>query len=143
MAASLEAPGAMQSLVHVGLVAGGGALGALGRTAGAQLVASLVGTEPTPSKVMGTLAVNVLGCFLMGVGRAGVEYGGWGSDRSQAFLFSGFLGAFTTFSTFEADTMLLWRDGRRVAAGLYMGGSVALGVAAFLVGWALASRYIH
>jgi len=133
----------MESIVYIGLVAAGGALGALGRTGGSAAVAALFGPGLSVGKVVGTFAVNVLGCFLMGIARAAAERGGWASERSQAFVFSGFLGAFTTFSTFESDTMLLWRGGRRVAAGAYLGGSVIIGLTAFLVGWGLASRYVQ
>jgi CrcB protein len=131
----------MHWLVQIALVAGGGALGALGRTAGSASVTALVGSGWSVGRVLGTFAVNILGCFLMGVACAAADRGGWGDERMQAFVFSGFLGAFTTFSTFESDTMLLWRNGREVAAGAYMGGSVAVGLIAFLVGWTLASNF--
>lgn len=130
----------MHWLVHIALIAGGGALGALGRTAGSATVVAIAGSDWSIGKVLGTFAVNIVGCFLMGIARAAADRGGWGDERAHAFVFSGFLGAFTTFSTFESDTMLLWRNGRSLAAGAYMGGSVAVGLVAFLVGWTLASN---
>ena len=130
----------MSFVLKFGIIALGGALGALGRTGLTAVVASLVDGMATPGKILGTMAVNLLGCFLMGTARSAVEVAGWGTTQTHAFLFSGFLGAFTTFSTFEANTITLWREGERLAAGLYMTGSVAGGVIAFLVGWAMLSR---
>ena len=130
----------MNLALKIAIVAAGGALGALGRTGLTALVASVESSAALSGKILGTMMVNLLGCFLMGIARAGVELVGWGTAQTHAFLFSGFLGAFTTFSTFEANTITLWRDGQRMAATIYMGGSVAGGVLAFLFGWTLLSK---
>jgi CrcB protein len=131
----------MSFAMKFGIIALGGALGALGRTGMTAMVASLVDGMATPGKIVGTMAVNILGCFLMGTARSAVELAGWGTTETHAFLFSGFLGAFTTFSTFEANTITLWREGERLAAGIYMGGSVVGGLAAFLIGWTMLSKF--
>jgi len=129
----------MHLATQIAIVAAGGALGALGRTGMTALVAQLESTAALSGTILGTMVVNLVGCFAMGSARAAVDVTGWGSPEMQAFLFSGLLGAFTTFSTFEADTLTLWRDGQYLAAGGYMGGSVAGGVAAFLAGWTVFS----
>lgn len=116
------------------IVAVGGALGALGRTGLSAAVVAVAGSSPMGAAA-GTMVVNVLGCLGMGTARAAVDVAGWGSPEWNALVFSGFLGAFTTFSTFEANTVALWREGRRLVAGLYMGGSVVGGLLAFLLGW--------
>jgi CrcB protein len=122
-------------IVIVGL---GGAVGALGRTGLTALVASLFPTGGMPTgEMFGTMAVNILGCFLMGMAKAGVETVGWGSAETNAFLLSGCLGAFTTFSTFEAETAALWRNREALGAALYLGGSVLGGMIAFWLGWSL------
>jgi CrcB protein len=47
---------------------------------------------------------------------------------------TGFLGAFTTFSTFSLDAVSLWQRGETVVAALYVGGSVAMGILGLLGG---------
>ena len=113
----------------------GGALGALARTGTGALVGRWV-----QQAHWGTLAVNLLGCLLMGAGRAAIEDYGWGSPQVRALVFSGFLGAFTTFSTFEADGAALWRGGAPWGSMLYLGGSVVGGAACFWCGWWIIAR---
>lgn len=125
----------MGALTRAALIALGGALGALGRVGVGELVASRFGKAE-----LGTLAANLIGCFLMGAGKAAIAHLGWGSPEVRALVFSGFLGAFTTFSTFEADAFGLWQQGERMLAATYLTGSVVGGVGAFVFGWWLASR---
>lgn len=114
-------------------VAAGGALGA---TARYLTVAAL--RHVVPGFPLGTLAVNVLGSLAMGLlAVAMVERfpASWG--RYAPFVMAGFLGAFTTFSAFSLDALVLIERGRIWAATLYIGGSVALSVGALAVGlWA-------
>ena len=76
-----------------------------------------------------TLAVNVAGCFLIGVVFGCSDRGhlphGW-----TLFLATGVLGGFTTFSAFSNDTLILLREGRACHAALYVSASVALGLLA-------------
>jgi CrcB protein len=81
-----------------------------------------------------TFLINIVGSLVMGliagwfVGRPDVE------SHIPLFLMTGILGGFTTFSAFSLDALLLWeRPGHRLA-GVYVGGSVAGGVAGLLVG---------
>ena len=107
-------------------VAAGGALGAVGR----YLVMSGVG-HGFPH---GTLAVNLIGSFALG---ALIEISAlaWSpSEEMRAFLAAGVLGAFTTFSTFSMDTVVLWERGEFVGAGIYVVCSVALGVCGLIAG---------
>ena len=126
----------MSIWVKVGLVALGGAIGALSRTGISEWIYGRVGH----GFAWGTLAVNLLGCLAIGMARAGVETVDWGSPQLRTLVFSGFLGAFTTFSTFEADAMTMWKSGERVLAGVYMGGSVVGGLIAYMIGWYLIAR---
>lgn len=126
-----------QLLLKIVMVASGGALGALARVGLGTLVAAWLGVAP-----LGTLAANLLGCLCMGAARGAVEIYDWGTLAQRTFLFSGFLGAFTTFSTFEADSVTIWQAGYRAMSALYIVGSVLGGLAAFGLGWFITSRWM-
>lgn len=87
----------------------------------------------------GTLTVNVVGSFLMGLiaGWLAFKAGeGW-SQPLRLFLTTGILGGFTTFSAFSLDAVLIWERGQAGLAVAYMGASVILSVAGLLAGLAL------
>lgn len=106
----------------------GGALGALCRYAVAQLCAGI----RLLSLPIGTFAVNVLGCFLLGL-LAGIGQQNAGLSRPLMLLLTtGFCGAFTTFSTFSGETVKAAQNGQIVQAALYVGASLAAG---FLFFW--------
>ena len=121
------------TLVQIAL---GGALGALARFGTQALALRLVG----PGFPVGTLAVNVLGSFLMGVAAVwlATRLGG----RFQPLVMVGFLGAYTTFSTYALDVLTLWERGAGGQAVVYALGSVMLSVAACLAGLALARGWV-
>jgi CrcB protein len=108
------------------LVAVAGAAGVLARY-GLTTVASGDGLLWT------TLVINVAGSFLLGV----LGAGDWGSATSRTALGAGFLGGFTTYSTFSVQAVTTAESGRWLTAGVYVGGSLLLGVAAALAGLAL------
>ena len=118
-------------MVQLGLVAVGGALGAAARHLVNMGALRLVG----PAFPAGTLAVNVLGCLLMGllVGFLALKYSG-GGQGLRLFLATGVLGGFTTFSAFSLDAVLLWERGDGAAALGYVAASVALSIGALLLG---------
>ena len=126
----------MNLWIKVGVIAAGGAAGALMRAFAAELVARSFSHR----LVLATLAVNLLGCLLFGAAKGGVDAAGWGGPALRLFVFTGFLGAFTTFSTFEADLVGLWTAGQRTGAIAYVVASVGLGLGAFVLGWWSMSR---
>jgi len=83
---------------------------------------------------LATLAVNVLGCFLMGVlffatlERISV------TPLMRTAILTGGLGGFTTFSTFAMEAFLLIEDGETGYAVIYLALSVTLGLSAALLG---------
>jgi CrcB protein len=86
-----------------------------------------------------TLAVNVVGSFLMGAlaGWLSLRVGeGW-TQAARLFLATGILGGFTTFSAFSLDAVLLFERGEGGLAALYIVASVVLSVGALLLGLAL------
>jgi len=122
----------MKTLLTFLAVAGGGALGAALRHA-MQMAA---GRAFGPALPYGTFAVNVAGCFAMGL------LVSWFAAREpnpgalRAFLAVGLLGGFTTFSAFALDAVTLWRDKALFAASLYVLGSVILSVGGLVAGLA-------
>jgi CrcB protein len=105
------------------LVALGGAVGAVARY-GVGLWA--VRFEAAP---WGTWVANAVGCLLIGVAIPAVR-----DDSARLALVVGVLGAFTTFSTYSADTVLLWEAGRRGLAVANAAGSVVIGVVFVVIG---------
>ena len=78
----------------------------------------------------GTFAVNILGAFLLGVVAAsGLE------ESVNALLADGFLGGFTTFSTFMYEGVTLIKENERKNALLYIVLTVVLGMGAFALGY--------
>jgi CrcB protein len=107
-------------------VAVGGALGAVLRYLVGLAVAFPVGT----------LVVNVIGAFLIGI--IWVLFAARGLQQWLPFVMTGLLGGFTTFSAFSLDTMRLVEAGRIAAAGGYVLASVGLSIAACAMGLWLA-----
>jgi fluoride exporter len=113
-----------------------GALGTLARYGLQGLVQERTGS----SFPAGTLVVNILGCFLLG----GVaEYALTHLSIPPEWrvgITVGFLGAFTTFSTFTFEAVRLIQDGEWTRAGTYLMASVVGGILAILAGMRLADR---
>ena len=80
----------------------------------------------------GTLAVNVIGSFIMGA--AFVILTAKGADRMIVFAMTGVLGGFTSFSAFSLDSFKLIEEGRMLFAGGYVLASVALSLVAVFGG---------
>lgn len=120
----------MRDLIWVAI---GGACGALARH-GLTMGARQMWGESFP---WGTLAVNLIGCLLLGMlAEASIR---WGTIPTwqQRGAGIGFLGALTTFSTFGHDTFRLWELGRRDAALVNVASNLVLGLAAVALGVAL------
>ncbi|EAQ13015.1 camphor resistance protein CrcB [Maritimibacter alkaliphilus HTCC2654] len=109
-------------------VALGGAIGASGRYL-VNVTATRVIGHGYPA---GTLIVNVLGSFLMGV--LFVVLAKKGGNVWAPFLMTGVLGGFTTFSAFSLDTLALFERGQVASAAGYVALSVGLSLAALVLG---------
>jgi fluoride exporter len=90
----------------------------------------------------GTLLVNVLGSFLMGLFAGYFAFRPGLGQHMRLFLTTGVLGGFTTFSAFSLDTALLVERHAYAAAAGYMVGSVFASLVALFVGLALFERRI-
>ncbi|WP_036910375.1 fluoride efflux transporter CrcB [Prevotella sp. FD3004] len=112
-------------LVCIGSFWGGGARYLVGK-----IVLSLMPI----SFPWGTMIVNVIGCFIIGL-LSGLSFGGRISSSAKLILVTGFCGGFTTFSTFMNENFLLERDGAIISAILYTLASFALGLIAVILGY--------
>jgi CrcB protein len=116
------------------LIAFGGALGSMAR----YWVGSAVGSRMGIRLPYGTLAVNLSACLLIGFS---LTYLGERTEINPAWrmmIGMGFIGAYSTFSTFEWETFTTLRSGAFWMAALYAGGSVLLGLVGIWCGSALA-----
>ncbi len=117
----------------ISFIALGGALGAVLRH-GVNVAAVALFGHGFP---WGTLAVNILGSFVMGALIAYLAHWGNLSPALRLFFVTGLLGAFTTFSTFSLDTITLWERGLELHAAAYVLASVVLSVSALLAAMVL------
>ena len=76
----------------------------------------------------GTLAVNVIGCFIIGFLSQLADARGVFTVESRAFVFVGVLGGFTTFSTFGNETLNFLREGENLSALVNVGAHLLLGL---------------
>jgi CrcB protein len=121
----------MNNLLAIAL---GGSLGALSRYGVDALVASLLGRNFP----YGTLLINVTGSFLIGVMYVLIIEHMEMHPIWRHILMVGFLGAFTTFSTFSLETVHLLEQGQLLPAGLYVLSSVAICLVATWLGLMIA-----
>jgi CrcB protein len=115
------------------LIALGGAAGSLLRYSASGLAQRALG----PAFPFGTVLVNMLGCLLFGLVWAVLEPRLGGAAGARMLLLTGFMGAFTTYSTYMFETVQLARGGQLLLAAANVGGQTALGFALVLVGMAL------
>jgi CrcB protein len=116
------------------LIALAGAFGTLARY-GLVITVNRLVSQPFP---WGTFTVNALGCFLFGLvwqlSKLQVDL----SVETRTIILVGFMGAFTTFSTFIFDSHALLRTGQILQTLLYVLGQNLVGLLAFVLGWQLA-----
>ncbi|MBX4861009.1 fluoride efflux transporter CrcB [Rhizobium sophorae] len=120
-------------MIQALLVAVGGAIGSLLRYYVGQWALRLMG----PAFPWGTLTVNVVGCFVIGVFAELIARKFNASVELRLLLITGFLGGFTTFSAFSLDAISLFERGEAVAGGIYIAASVGLSMAAVIAGLAV------
>lgn len=122
------------SFLYVGV---GGALGACLRYATSLLMVPL-GPQ---GAAMATLLVNVFGSLLLGLLSA------WGLERAVSptlwlLVGVGVLGAFTTFSAFSRETVMMLVDGAILRSFAYVGANLVGSIGAFAIGFLLLRRFL-
>jgi len=125
-------------MIQALLVAFGGAVGSLLRYYAGQWALRLMG----PSFPWGTLVVNIVGCFVIGVFAEMIARRFNASEELRLLLITGFLGGFTTFSAFSLDAISLFERGALAAAAAYVVASVGLSMAAVVAGLAVTRALI-
>ena len=120
----------------LGWVALAGALGALARYG----VHGIVQSRTASQFPYGTVVVNLTGSFVLGLLVGLVAYQGLDADV-RTVVGTGFIGAYTTFSSFSYDTFGLFEDGATSAALVNALGSVAAGLALATAGFTIAGLF--
>lgn len=108
----------------------GGAFGALMRYGVSRLLAGIT----LASMPLATFVANIVGCFLLG---AISTYGASHTSIPKSLIMmltTGMCGAFTTFSTFSAETVKLMEGGQMLSALLYVTASIVIGFSMFWLG---------
>jgi len=111
-------------------IAAGGALGAIAR----YVVGAAVGSRMGIKFPYGTLIINISACLIIGFS---ITYLGRRADLNPAWRYLipiGFVGAYSTFSTYEWETFSTLRSGAFFLAALYAVGSLIVGLAAVWAG---------
>jgi fluoride exporter len=119
------------------LVALGGAIGSVARF---KLSGWVLHQSPSWRFPAGTFAVNVIGCLIAGLLAGMAVKQDVFTPDARAFLFTGLLGGFTTFSAFGLETLLLLKRGEAGAAIANIVLSIAVGLLAAWWGYGITAR---
>lgn len=119
-------------MIKILMIGMGGFLGAISRYLVAGLAQKI---SNSPFFPYGTITVNIIGCFFIGLIAALAHEKGYFSPNVRMLIMVGFLGGFTTFSTFSNETFLLMTDGQFLAAALNVIASVVLGLFGVWLGY--------
>lgn len=123
-------------MIHWLVIALGGAIGAVAR-AGLSYAMLFIWPQRFPWP---TLTANVLGCLAMGFLYVLILEKALLNPEWRQFLMVGFLGAFTTFSTFSIEVLNLWQSQHISIMAIYIVVSMALCLLAVTLGYALAHK---
>ncbi len=121
-------------MVEIGVIAAGGALGAVMRFWVSSAVYAWLGR----GFPWGTLSVNLLGSFIIGLAFVMLTERLMVGSEIRAFIMIGFFGAFTTFSSFSLETLALMQEGLLLKAAMNILISVVLCIIATWSGMLLA-----
>lgn len=126
----------MKQIILVGC---GGFIGAISRHLAGGLLLHYVSVTRFP---IGTVMVNVVGCFIIGLISGLIEKGLPVTTDWRLFLIPGLLGGFTTFSSFGLETIFLFKRGQYIFAFLNVTLSVLLGLLLAWIGFKLGENLL-
>ncbi len=118
-------------MINIFLVGIGGFIGSVMRYLASGYVQQATKSVGFP---YGTLAVNLVGCFVIGFLAQLAEGRGVFTSEARAFVFVGILGGFTTFSSFGNETLNLARDSQMMGALANVSANVVIGLFAVWLG---------
>jgi fluoride exporter len=118
------------------LIGSGGFLGSIARYGLQHLMHKTI-TSVFP---YGTLLVNIIGCFAIGLIYGSLGKSNWLTEDWKLFLAIGICGGFTTFSSFSYENIKLLQDGQAFQALLYIAASVIIGLAMTFLGIQVAGK---
>ncbi|MBF6567809.1 MAG: fluoride efflux transporter CrcB [Candidatus Binataceae bacterium] len=121
--------------MEVVLVALGGAIGSAAR----YLVGGWFASRFGPAFPYGTFVINISGSFIIGLFLAFAQDRAWLSPYWRLFFAVGFVGGYTTFSTYEYEAVRLLQNGETALGAIYMVGSMVTGAIAAIAGIVLGS----
>ncbi|MEY3866988.1 MAG: fluoride efflux transporter CrcB [Microcoleaceae cyanobacterium] len=128
----------MSDITNVVAIAAGAVPGALSRYHLTEWTKAKFGTKFP----YGTFVINLTGCLAMGFFFT-ISKGITGYPKELDLLIrTGFLGSYTTFSTYGFDTLGLWRSKNTVATAFYWAGSAILGLGAVIIGVTIAKLFV-
>jgi len=111
----------------------GGALGALFRW--------MLGNLSTPLFPWGTLVANLMGCWILGWLTGATRHRSWLPEAWRLGIGTGFVGALTTFSTWDGEMMYLWISERQWTSALYLTLTLVGGIVLAWRGWSQGERW--
>ena len=127
------------NIVHLLLVGAGGCIGSMAR----YLTVVAVDKKLNSIFPYGTLAVNIIGSFVLGLSLAWLtKKTGTSALHWKLFLGTGVCGGFTTFSAFAVENFTLLEQKLHATASFYIVASVAAGLLAVWAGFALARTIV-
>ncbi len=122
-------------MIKIAMVGLGGGMGAICRYMVYELCLSLVKSPWLP---LGTIIVNLLGCLVIGFLGGIAETRDVFSPEMRALIFIGFLGGFTTFSTFGFELFFFLRNGQAGLAAINAAIQLTFGIIGVWAGFSLA-----
>ena len=125
------------ALINATVIGSGGFLGAMARYGLSGLVHRKM---PMTTFPFGTLGVNLLGCFLIGISVGFLESRQLFGPEFRMFVLIGLLGGFTTFSAFGYETFVMLKDDKYIQAVANTGLHIFLGLALVWIGYVLTLR---
>ena len=125
------------ALINAAMVGSGGFIGAICRYGLSGFVQQRAALAAFP---YGTLAVNMLGCLLIGLIAGLAESRSLFGPDFRRFVLIGILGGFTTYSTFGYETFAMMRDAEFLRAAGNVGIHVVLGLFLVMAGYGMATR---